>query len=64
MDSVLEKKVAGGARCAGGKDSVKSGKGAESPAWAPALQQIYGTVLDEALPKEIEDLLSKLDDKS
>lgn len=49
----------------GGKDkTVKDSKKAPSPAWADALQQIYGTVLDESLPKEIEDLLNKLDSKS
>jgi hypothetical protein len=49
----------------GGKDkTVKDGRKAPSPAWAPALQQIYGSVLDESLPKEIEDLLNKLDSKS
>jgi hypothetical protein len=49
----------------GGKDkSVKENKRTASPAWAPALQQIYGSVLDESLPKEIQDLLNKLDSKS
>jgi hypothetical protein len=49
----------------GGKDkSVKDSKKAPSPAWADALQQVYGSVLDESLPKEIEELLNKLDSKS
>ena len=49
----------------GGKDkTVKDSKKSPGPAWAPALQQIYGSVLDESLPKEILDLLNKLDSKS
>jgi hypothetical protein len=48
----------------GGKDkTVKDNRKAPNPAWTDALQQIYGTVLDESLPREIQDLLNKLDSK-
>lgn len=60
----LEKLGAGKVRGASKDKTVKSSKRTPSPAWAPALQQIYGTVLDESLPKEIQDLLNKLDSKS
>ena len=63
-DMDLEKRVVREARRGGKEKPVKTSKPAQSPAWAPALQQIYGSVLDETLPKEIQDLLSKLDSKT
>jgi hypothetical protein len=59
----LEKQGAGEAGRGAKEDSVKAGKKTPNPAWTDALQQIYGTVLDESLPKEIQDLLNKLDSK-
>ena len=59
----MEKQSARGPRRGGKDKTVKDSKSAEAPAWAPALQQIYGSVLNESLPKEIQDLLSQLDSK-
>lgn len=63
-DMDLDKQGATEDRRGGKEKTVKDGKHTSNPAWANALQQIYGTVLDESLPKEIQDLLNQLDSKS
>lgn len=35
----------------------------EDPKWANSLKRLYDSVVDEPLPDNFKDLLSKLDDK-
>lgn len=41
--------------------SPKNSNKAASPGWASGLRQLYNSVLDEPLPDNFKDLLSKLD---
>ena len=43
--------------------SVNSSKKAAPPGWASGLRQLYNSVLDEPLPDNFKDLISKLDNK-
>lgn len=36
----------------------------ETPGWANGLRQLYDNVVNEPLPDNFKDLLSKLDDKN
>lgn len=44
--------------------SQNSSRKAASPGWASGLRQLYNSVLDEPLPDNFKDLLSKLDKNS
>ncbi|WP_229658536.1 NepR family anti-sigma factor [Tsuneonella deserti] len=58
----LEQRDAKGERAQDGKDKASPLKRkADTPGWTSGLRQIYDSVLDESLPPEIQDLLSKLD---
>jgi len=39
-------------------------EGPGSPGWASGLRQLYDSVVDEPLPDQFKDLLSKLDAKN
>ncbi len=47
-----------------GKAGVKpaESKQMEEPGWASGLKKLYDSVVDEPLPDNFKDLLSKLDD--
>lgn len=49
-----------GKKMAPGSSQTKSDRAA-SPGWASGLRQLYDSVLDEPLPDNFKDLLSKLD---
>jgi hypothetical protein len=57
MDS---KKDKGGKKMSPGSRNSSGRKGA-SPGWASGLRQLYDSVLDEPLPDNFKDLISKLD---
>lgn len=46
------------------RNDVKRQKKDGQPGWANGLRQLYDSVVDEELPPEIKNLLSKLDGKS
>ena len=56
------KSDANGEKVARGKSRGGS-KQPASPGWASGLRQLYNSVLDEPLPDNFADLISKLDDK-
>ncbi|UAB79866.1 hypothetical protein INR77_15445 [Erythrobacter sp. SCSIO 43205] len=39
-------------------------QGAESPAWADGLKQLYNSVVDEPLPDSFKDLLDAFDEST
>ena len=41
-----------------------SGNGADTPAWADGLKQLYDSVVDEPLPDSFKDLLDAFDESS
>jgi len=41
-----------------------SGNGADNPAWADGLKQLYDSVVDEPLPDSFKDLLDAFDDST
>ncbi|MXO63965.1 NepR family anti-sigma factor [Qipengyuania oceanensis] len=46
-----------------GRVQKHSKNGSEKPGWANGLRQLYDTVVNEPLPDNFKDLLSKLDDQ-
>ena len=45
-----------------GRVRKKDDSGAERPGWTNGLRQLYDNVVNEPLPDNFKDLLSKLDD--
>lgn len=43
---------------------LDKGKQSQRPGWANGLRQLYDSVVEEPLPDNFKDLLSKLDSKS
>lgn len=60
MDS---KKDKGDKKMSPGSGTTNGRKGA-SPGWASGLRQLYDSVLDEPLPDNFKDLISKLDKRN
>jgi hypothetical protein len=44
--------------------TAKPAVGPNSPGWTHGLRQLYDSVVEEPLPDNFKDLLSKLDSKS